>query len=38
VVWRYQLTAQELAAAEAAPRVPLVEGPADRQLPGDLPF
>jgi hypothetical protein len=27
VIWRYQLTAEELAAAEAAPRVPLVEGP-----------
>jgi hypothetical protein len=29
VVWRYQLTPEELAAAEAAPRVPLVEGPAE---------
>jgi hypothetical protein len=28
VVWRYQLTPEELAAAEAAPRVELVEGPA----------
>lgn len=27
IVWRYQLTAQELATAEAAPRVPEVEGP-----------
>jgi hypothetical protein len=40
VVWRYGLTVEELATAEAAPRVELVEGPAGVAYdgPGTVPF
>lgn len=44
IIWRYGLTAQELATAEATPRVPEVEDPRPEPLPhaedapGVLPF
>jgi len=34
VIWRYQLTPEELAAAELAPRVPEVEGPEPEPVIG----